>query len=503
VGEYLLGIDIGTSACKVAVFDRDGEIIASETGKYNIYYPQPGYVEQNPEEWWETICNTIKLIIYKSDIDKSEIVGVGVDGQSWSAIAIDKNGTVLANTPIWMDTRSDSICKRLNKEIGSDTIFNLAGNLLQASYTTAKIIWYKENMPEVFEKTYKILQSNSFIVYRLTGIISQDRSQGYGLHCFDMRKGTWDGAMCKSLGIPLGFLPDIYESHQVVGYITDEAAKQCGLAAGIPVVAGGLDAACGTLGAGVIHPNETQEQGGQAGGMSICLDEYTAVPELILSFHVVPDCWLLQGGTTGGGGVMRWFEKEFGCFERVEANKLGVSSFDLLSEIAEEVSPGSDGMIFLPYMSGERSPIWDVHAKGVFYGLDYGKTKGHFVRSVMEGVAFALKHNLDAAANAGVQVSELRAVGGSANSFLWTQIKADVTGKPIAVPSSDTATTLGAAILAGIGVGVYRDFEEAVRMTVKIKRRHKPDMERHELYKKQYKTYLELYQSLKDIMKGR
>lgn len=501
--KYLLGIDIGTSACKIAVFQQNGKVVASENGEYQLYNPKPGYVEQDPEEWWEVICRTIKSTIHKAGIDKEQIAGVGVDGQSWSAIAIDQEGTVLTKTPIWMDTRADDICRRINKEIGEEDIFNLAGNSLQASYTTAKIIWYKENMPEIFERTYKILQSNSFIVYRLTGVLSQDKSQGYGLHCFDMHSGTWNATMCERLGIPLRLLPDIYECHQVVGYVTEAAEKLSGLAAGTPVVAGGLDAACGTLGAGVIHPNETQEQGGQAGGMSICLEEYRADPRLILSYHVIPNRWLLQGGTTGGGGVMRWFEREFADFEREVAVRNGRSSLEQLNDIAKKVNPGSDGLIFLPYMSGERSPIWDVHAKGVYYGLDYSKTKGHFVRSAMEGVAFALKHNLEVAADVGAYVGELKAMGGSANSYLWTQIKSDVTGKPIAVPSSDTATTLGAAILAGVGVGIYKDFEEAVEKTVKVKRYHKPNMELHALYNEQYKTYIEIYQKLKNTMKGR
>ena len=503
MGKYLLGIDIGTSACKVAIFKRSGELVASGNGEYKVYTPQPGYAEQNPEEWWEAVYHTIKSTIYEAGIDKNDIAGVGVDGQSWSAIAIDQDGAVLTNTPIWMDTRADIICKRINHEIGEEVIFNMAGNSLQASYSTAKIIWYKENMPQIYEKISKILQSNSFIVYRLTGVLSQDKSQGYGLHCFDMHSGVWNEAMCERLGIPMKLLPDIYECHQVVGYITEAAARLSGLAVGTPVVAGGLDAACGTLGAGVIQPNETQEQGGQAGGMSICLKEYCADPRLILSHHVVPNRWLLQGGTTGGGGVMRWFEREFADFEREEAKRTGRSSLDLLNDIAKVVNPGSDGVIFLPYMSGERSPIWDVNAKGIYYGLDYSKTKGHFVRAAMEGVAFALKHNLEVAASVGTKVSELRAMGGSANSLLWTQIKSDVTGLPISVPSSDTATTLGAAILAGVGVGIYNDFEEAVELTVKSKRHHTPNIELHEMYNERYTTYLEIYQNFKNTMKGR
>lgn len=499
--KYLLGIDIGTSACKVAVFDRNGGVKASVSEDYPVYYPREGWAEQDPQEWWRAVCGAIQKVLQNGRIAPEEIAGVGIDGQSWSAIAIDKEGRVLTNTPIWMDTRAQSICDRLNEKIGEDVIFRVAGNSLQPSYTTAKILWYQEEKPEVYEKIYKILQSNSFIAYRLTGAVTQDVSQGYGLHCFDMKRGAWDEEMCAKLGIPMEFLPEIVSCDTIVGTVTEKAAEECGLAVGTPVAAGGLDAACGTLGAGVIHPGETQEQGGQAGGMSICMDTYKADPRLILGYHVVPGQWLLQGGTTGGGGVMRWFEREFADYEREMQKETGTSSLVQLNVIAEKVAPGSDGVVFLPYMAGERSPIWNPDAKGVFYGLDFSKTKGHMVRACMEGVALSLRHNLEIAEEAGAKAEVLRAMGGSANSLLWTQIKSDITGKPIVVPSSDTATTLGAAILAGVGVGFYKDYEEAVALTVKVTRSHQPNPENKEIYDQSYATYLELYRSLKHLMK--
>ncbi|MBQ4564229.1 MAG: xylulokinase [Lachnospiraceae bacterium] len=497
---YLLGIDIGTSACKIAIFDRNGKVIVATTGDYPVYYPAAGWAEQNPEEWWSAVCKAIRMALEKGAVDPREIAGIGVDGQSWAAIAVDKEGNVLTNTPIWMDTRAKDICEELNREIGEKEIFSLAGNSLQPTYTTAKILWYQRELPEVYEKTDKILQCNSYIAYKLTNQITQDVSQGYGFHCFDMRKGTWDLEMCERIGIPMRLLPPIFACHEVIGTVTEKAAEETGLVAGIPVVAGGLDAACGTLGAGVIRPGQTQEQGGQAGGMSICTDTYQADPRLILGYHVIPGLWLLQGGTTGGGGVMRWMEREFGAYERAVAKERDTSSLAIYNELAEEVAPGSDGVVFLPYMSGERSPIWDPKAKGVFYGLDFSKTKGHLIRASMEGVAFSLQHNLEIAEQAGARVDVLRAMGGSANSRLWTQIKSDVTGKPIEVAASDTATTLGAAILAGVGVGMYESFEEAVALTVQTKRYHYPDSTKRGIYNKNYQTYLELYEQLKDTM---
>lgn len=498
---YLLGIDIGTSACKIAVFDREGHVMAAAGKSYPVYYKKPGWAEQNPEEWWDAVCKGIKEALEKGGIQAEDIAGIGIDGQSWSAIAVDKSGEVLTNTPIWMDTRAADICRELQEKIGAGEIFALSGNSLQPSYTTAKIIWYKRHMPEVYEKTDKILQSNSYIAYKLTGKMTQDVSQGYGLHCFDMHTGTWNLEMCEKLGIDKEMLSPIYACHHVVGEVTKKAAAESGLAKGTPVVAGGLDAACGTLGAGAIHPGETQEQGGQAGGMSICTDTYKADERLILGFHVVPGCWLLQGGTTGGGGVMRWLEKEFADYESGRETCTGKSALDQFNALAGQVAPGSDGVIFLPYMSGERSPIWDPDAKGVYYGLDFGKTKGHFIRAAMEGVALSLRHNLEAAKEAGAEVRVLRAMGGSANSLLWTQIKADVTGKPIVVPSSDTATTLGAVMLAGVGVGMYGSFEEAVALTVKEKRCHEPDRAKAAVYEQNYEIYLQLYDRLKDVMK--
>jgi len=497
---YLLGIDIGTSACKIAVFTREGSVFCSCTEEYPVYYPQDGFVEQEPDDWWKAVCRGIRRLFSENPIQAFEIAGIGIDGQSWAAVAIDGEGSVLTRNPIWLDSRSKKICQQVEERIGAKRLFEFSGNPLKPQYTTGKILWYKEHLPDVYRKINKILQSNSFIIYRLTGVITQDVSQGYGIHAFDMHKGCWDNEMCREIGIPRSFLPEIAACHEIVGQVLPEAAAQTGLLAGTPVVAGGLDAACGTLGAGVIDTGETQEQGGQAGGMSICISEYCSDPRLILGYHVIPGKWLLQGGTTGGGGALKWFERQFGYEERLEAEKEGCSSFELLSRLGATVDAGSDGVIFLPYMAGERSPIWDENAKAIFYGLDYSKTKAHMVRAVMEGVAYSLRHNLDVAESAGAKAGKLRAMGGSANSLLWTQIKADVTGRDIEVPSSDTATTLGAALLAGVGIGMYRDFPEATASTVKIKRMHFPDSFTQERYRRGYETYLELVKLLKNLM---
>ena len=498
--ELLLGIDIGTSACKISLTRRDGTVVTDASEPYGVYYPEPYFVEQDADEWWEAVCRGVRKCIDKSGCKPTDVVGIGIDGQSWSAIPIDRDGNVLARTPIWMDHRSERQCERLSREIGEDEIFSLCGNPLTSPYTTGKILWFRENMPDVFSHTYKILQSNAFIAYRLTGVTSHDVSQGYGIHGFDMRRMEWNSDMLSRMEIPVSILPDLYPCHGVIGKVTESAAKLCGLAAGIPVVAGGVDSAAAALGAGALHGGETQEQGGQSGGMSVCSDEYASDPRLILCAHVVPGKWLLQGGTTGGGGVMRWITQEFAAYEREHEAEVGKGAMAQLDDLAAVVSPGSDGLVFLPYMAGERTPIWDAKAKGVFYGMDFSKTRGHFLRAAMEGVAFSLRHNLDVAESAGATVSLMAATGGCANSRLWTQIKADVTGKPITVPGSDNSTNLGAAMLAGVGIGMYRDFEDAVASTVRVTRRHDPDPSVKTAYDKNYEIYLELYEKLRDTM---
>ena len=489
--KLLLGIDIGTSACKVALFNKAGDVIAQSNKEYPLYYPAPGWVEQDPDEWWVSICAGIKEVITKAQIDAEAIVGIGIDGQGWSCIPVDRDGNCLAKTPIWMDTRARNICERVKAEIGFERIFEVAGNDFLPSYTTPKMLWFKEEHPLIFNKTDKFLQSNSYIGYKLTGVISQDYSQGYGIHFFDIKTCTFDAQLAEELGLSVDLVPKLYQCHEVIGGVTEEAAELTGLKVGTKVVAGGLDAACGTLGAGVFKKGQTQEQGGQAGGMSICIEEAKAHSRLILGTHVVPDLWLLQGGTVGGGGVLRWFQREFGEGQ----------SFSDLTLFAESIPAGSDGVTFLPYMAGERSPIWDPDAKGVYYGLGFDKTKGHMVRASLEGVAYALEHNLRTAKEAGVEVDEMISMGGAANSILWTQIKADVTGKKIKVPASDTATTLGACILAGVGVGLYEGFADAVETTIQINRVQHPNEEKHKQYQKSMNLYLELYNDLKETFK--
>ena len=497
----LLAADIGTSGCKTTAFDFRGNAKAFASISYNTCYSQGGCAEQDPNDWWKAVCEGIRKLLDQDGIDPREIAAVGVDGTSWACLPVDRKGSPLRKAMLWLDRRAVRQAEWMKEQAGEDRLIALSGNPVEPAYITPKILWVKENEPVVYKNTFKFLQSNAYIVFKLTGAFSQDYSQGYGFHFFDISRGSWDEDTAEELGIPLELTAKLCHCHEIVGTITAKAAEETGLIPGTPVAAGGLDAACCTLGAGVADPGKAQEQGGQAGGMSIQTDKPLVHPKLILGYHVIPNQWLLQGGTVGGGGALRWFGEQLGAYEVQKSREMGVSTYELMSDEAGVISPGCDGLIFLPYMSGERSPIWDSDARGVYFGLSYDKTRAHMIRAVMEGTAFSLLHNLETAEEVSADAGILNSVGGAANSEVWTQIKADVTGRIINVPCSDHATSLGAAILAGIGTGVYKSFKDAVQETVHIRRTHYPNEQRHRLYRGYYELYLELYEKLKESYK--
>lgn len=490
---YLIGIDIGTSAVKLVLFEStDLSVpIAQASGAYPTAHPAPHHAEQNPDDWWHATAAGLRELLAVAGISPGAIAGIGVSGQSWAAVPLSRTGEVLCPTPIWSDTRCAAICRRLEDEIGAARLFACSGNPTAPGYTFPKILYYKEHRPEVYRGAAAILQSNSYIVYRLTGICSQDRSQGYGLSCFDIRRGEWDEALCRESDVRPSLLPTLYDSHEIVGRVHREAAEQTGLAVGTPVVAGGLDAACDALGIGVIEVGQTQEQGGQSGGMSICLDTPVSDARLILCRHVLPQKWLLQGGTVGGGALLQWLAREFGAaFD---------NDFAQMDREAAATPAGADGLLLLPYFAGERSPIFDPDAKGVYFGVDFAKTRGHFVRANLEAAAYALHHNLTVAAQAGAVVRELIASGGASKSVLWTQIKADVTGCRIRVPAVSATAAAGAAMLAGVGVGAIPDFKTATA-GIRTCRTHEPRPENREVYRRGFESYLSLYQVLAPLM---
>lgn len=486
----ILAIDIGTSGVKLLLLNIETGRIDTVTEGYPTLTPAPGYAEQNPNDWWQAVCRSIPRLLSAAQVRPEQIGAIGVDGVSWTPVMLNAQGQVLTNAPLWYDTRSSEQCHTLREQIGEDRVFDVSGNPLQPYYLLPKYLWFAQHHPDIIRQTRHILTSNGYIAYRLTSCLTQDECQAYGWAFYHMADGYYDEQMAEDAGFDLSLLPAPKPCIHVGGTVTRAAASECGLCEGIPVIIGGLDAACGALGAGVYQSGPLHEQSGSAGGMSICTDTCQKGRGLILSRHVVPGKWLLQGGTVGGGNLVRWLTDTLGA------------SRDDLNTLAESISPGSEGLIFLPYMAGERSPIWNPHATGVFFGLDYSKTKGHMMRAVLEGAAFSLRHNLEIAAQAGVHLDEMRAVGGASRNELWMQIKADVTNQPIRAVSSPDATAIGCAMLAGVGSGMLTGFDAVNSFVQPHEKVFIPIPEHSKLYHGVYAQYLELYERLNPMMKG-
>ncbi len=484
----LLAIDIGTSGAKLLLLDASTGKTDSVTVSYPTSSPMPGYAEQNPDSWWQAVQSGIPALLASAGRSADEIAAIGIDSVSWTPVLLNKAGKVLSSAPLWYDTRSGKECEKLSEY--AEKAFLVSGNPMQPYYLLPKIKWFAANRPEVLAETAHILSGNGFIGYRLTGTMTQDECQGYGWCFFDMAKGEYDATFAEELGFDLSLLPDICKCTDIIGTVTPEAARACGLVSGIPVVAGGLDAACGAVGAGVYEPGAIHEQSGSAGGMSICTDTCPSSRGLILSRHVVPGYWLLQGGTVGGGNLVRWLLEQLANGE--DAKQLR----NRLTDEAARIPAGSDGLLFLPYMAGERSPIWNPDAKGVFFGLDYSKTPAHMMRAVLEGAAFSLRHNMEAAGN---PAGTLLAVGGASRNPLWMQIKADITGHPICAVNSPDATAIGCAMVAGVGAGILKGFDEVKRYAAS-EAPYWPDSSCAAQYESSYEKYLLLYDRLKDLM---
>ena len=491
-GELLLAVDVGTSGVKLSVFDAELQHVASTSRGYKTYFPQEGFAEQKPEEWWAAICNGLKELFGR--IDARRIAGIGVDGQSWSCIPVDREGNVLFPDPIWYDARARAICDEIEAGELSAPLFACGQNPFRAAYTLPKILWLKRNYPQIYAGTDKFLQSNSYVVCKLTGQFTQDLSQCYGYQIIDLRTGKPDEPLARALGVDTGKIPPAQPCSSVAGKTTPGIEALLGIPSGTPVAAGGLDAACGTLGVGVCEAGQTQEQSGQAGGMSICTEEPKGCRELIFSPHVLAGKYLLQGGTTGGAGVLRWMEQEFACHTCG-----GREDYSRFLQEAETIPAGSDGVVFLPYMAGERSPIWNERAKGAFYGLDFSKTKAHMIRAALEGVAFSLLHNLKTAEACGARVTEMVASGGATKSALWMQIKADVTGRRLHVADGGNSTVLGAAALAAKAAGMIEDLPAAMAKRTSYSRTYEPNEANRSVYERGYRKYLALSEKLKEI----
>ena len=495
LGVYFLGIDLGTTGTKIILMREDGKVIDKNYVEYEILSPESGYAEQNPLDWWQGLQKISQEMLGRNQDKVDQIVGVGIDGQMHTHVYLDQNYQLLRNAITWMDQRSKEIVENINAEAKlKEKIFKATSNSLTTTYTAPNVKWVQKNQKEIYQNTKYILLAKDYIKFLLTGEMVTDYSDAAGTMLFNVAEQKWSAEMFKLFGIERAFFPEVDKSAAVIGKVTKEAAKKTGIPEGIPVINGCADQAATSLGAGMVSRGQVTAIIGTAGVVSVLSDRAAADPEnrVLCWNYCLEDKWINLGIMQTAGESLKWFKNAFDQdLEDVYQN---------YNQKAAEIPEGSEGLIFLPYLMGERTPYWDSDARGVFFGLNLKHQKYHFVRAIMEGVSFAFKNNLEAVESLGVKVENLRLLGGGAKSGVWKDILADVLNRKIETVEVEETGALGSSILCGLALGIYQSPEAAVEKLVSIgEEYYKQEMPK--VYKKNYQIFKELYPNLKELYK--
>lgn len=493
---YLLGIDIGTSGTKALLIrSGSGEVVASTTKIYPLYTPKPLWAEQDPEDWWQATVEAIRELLTKTGVDGKDVKGMGLSGQMHGSVFLDENNQIIRPAILWCDQRTGAECDWITSTVGADKVVDLTSNPVLTGFTAPKIIWLRNNEPQNFAKVKKVLLPKDYVRFRLTGEFASEVSDASGTSLFNVKKRQWADEVLDAIGIPRDWMPRVYESPEVSGKITAEAAKLTGLAEGMPVVGGGGDQAAGAVGNGIVERGVISSTLGTSGVVFAFSDEPAVDPQLrVHTFcHAVPGKWHQMGVMLSAGGSLRWFRDTFADTEMAVARQIDGDPYDIMSEEADNVPPGSEGLIFLPYLTGERTPYPDPNAKGVFFGISLRHTRPYFVRAVLEGVAFGMRDSFEILKEMKVPIQQVRASGGGARSAVWRQIQADITGYEHVTINVDEGPAYGVALLAGVGTGVWSSVPDACRSTISVELSTTPDQSAHSVYADYYKLYRALY----------
>lgn len=498
--QYLLGIDIGTSGTKTVLFDIEGNTIASSIYEYPLYQPYVGWAEQNPIDWWEAVVKSIREVLLKSNIDSSDIKGIGLSGQMHGLVLLDKNYNVLRPSIIWCDQRTSNECVEITNKVGEKRLIEITANPALTGFTASKIMWVKNNEPSIYEKVYKILLPKDYIRFMLTGEFATEVSDASGMQLLDVPNRRWSDEVLEKLDIDKSFLARVYESIEITGKISKTAAEITGLKEGTIVVGGAGDQAAGAVGNGIVKSGIVSSTIGTSGVVFAYTDKVTIdLKGRVHTFcHAVPNTWHVMGVTQGAGLSLKWFRDNFCQNEKEVAMLTDVDVYEILTKEAEKSPVGCEGLIYLPYLMGERTPHLDPFAKGVFFGLSAKHTKRDMLRAVMEGVSYSLRDCMEIIKDMGIEVNEVRASGGGGKSPLWRQMQADMYNTEVVTINSQEGPALGVAILAGVGAKIYSSVDEACENIIKINTIQKPIKENSKVYERYYKLYKNLYLSLKE-----
>lgn len=492
-------IDVGTSGTRTAVFDAlSGQMLAQTHKEYQSFFPQPTWVEQRALDWWNTVTHTCQASLRAIGNRVSDLVAVSVTNQRETVVAVDEDGNPLYNAIVWQDRRTVPQCELIRSELGTEAVYKETGLTIDPYFSAPKILWFKAENPRLFRSTYKFLLVHDFIINRLTNRFITDHSNASRTMLFAVEKFEWSNLICEALDIPQEKLPTALSPASSVGGVSRSASRVTGLPEGLPVVAGGGDQQCAALGVGVAKPGLVKATVGTGTFILAYQKQTRRDPEhrLLCSCHAIPGRWVMEGSVFTTGIIYRWFRDQFGCEEKAIAELLKEDTYHFLNKQAGLSEPGARGVLLLPHFTGAGAPYWNPNARGVILGLALGHKRHDIIRAIMEGTAFEVRRNIEVMQSLGIPVKEIRLTGGATRSSIWNQTQADINNLPILVSKVEEATALGAAILASVGAGIYKDVEIAAEAMVQVGESYTPRPEFQERYDTLYSIQSETYHVL-------
>jgi len=499
---YLLGVDVGTTSVKCVLFDRSGKVMASGRSEYELFTPRPDFVEAEAETYWQAFKECLAKVLNESKANAEDILGIGISSQGETFVALGKDGKPLRRAIVWLDNRSKEESEIIRGRFGVDEVYRIAGqNDIIPTWTATKILWLRRNEPAVFERAFKYLLVQDYMIYRLTGRFATEYSMVCSSLLFDITRRTWWNEILDFIDISEDQLPELEAPGTLVDNISQEAAKETGLHTKTIVSTGAYDQAANAVGVGNIQSGIITETTGSALAVIATTDRPILDPmrRMPCHHHAAQGKYFLQPWCHTAGAILKWYRDNFGLSEIETGSRLGLDPYDILTLEASKIRPGSDGLILLPHFAGAASPEFNANAKGVLFGLTLYHGRGHVIRAIMESIAYMLRRNVELLEDLGIKINEIRSTGGAAKSPLWNQIKADVLQRPVLTVHTEETAAVGVATLAGLATKVFSSLEDAVASMISLKDRFIPSKANGDLYDGQYERYVNLYRSLEAL----
>ncbi|TFH35132.1 MAG: hypothetical protein E4G99_07990 [Anaerolineales bacterium] len=495
---YFVGLDIGTTSVKAAIYDLSGKCLGLQSQDYALKTPGVDRVELDPEQYWRAARDVLRQVITTAALPPASIAAMGISSQGETTIAVDQNGNPLYPALVWLDNRAKAEAQLLAGQLEPEVYARTGIPSVNPTWTACKIAWIRQHEPQIFEQTHQFLLAQNFIIHRLTGEFVTDGGVACTTLLLDINTHQWWGRALDAVGISPQNLPTLKRVGEIAGELTIAAAKTLGLPAGIPIVLGGMDQIAGAVGAGNLKPDVVSESTGGALTIQVTVDRPDIDPhaKIPVYLHALPGKFLFDPVCDTGGMTLKWFRDVFGETEIERARQDGKDAYELLTQLAGQAEPACEGLVMLPHLTGAFSPEYDPYARGVFYGFTLAHKKSHFARAVLEAVAFMLRRNLEVVKQAGIQINEVRATGGGARSQLWRQIKADVCNLPVVSLKHEDTALLGNAMLAAVATGRFTSLHEAAGAMVTLGERIEPTPAHREIYDHTYHRYEQLYIAL-------